>query len=102
MQDLILGLTTSRVFVSGDANKSTFARCHLSYTIHILAYVIEKARVEWLHRIVKNYFKTLPHQHTLVFTRGVVNSGFLAVLLFLLFPTFLQLSYFSYFLLKIA
>jgi hypothetical protein len=29
-------------------------------------------------------------------------TGFLAILLFLLFPTFLQLSYFSYFLLKIA
>jgi hypothetical protein len=29
-------------------------------------------------------------------------AGFLAILLFLLFPTFLQLSYFSNFLLKIA
>ena len=34
--------------------------------------------------------------------QDISNSGFLAILLFLLFPTFLQLSYFSYFLLKIA
>jgi hypothetical protein len=45
----------------------------------------------------KSHIPSLPQNNL-----DIINAGFLAILLFLLFPTFLQLSYFSYFLLQIA